>query len=177
MARQKKSFITGLQENYAGLILGAIIVIILGLLIVNFFSRKNEDISDGQQVDLSQQEESKPEEYKVVANDSLSKLADKFYGDIELWPVLARENNIANPNIIHVDSTLKIPSKDQALQTKEQMTQTTYKVEKGETLFIIAQKMYGDGSRWPTIARANNLGRLPNGNPLVFAESTIKIPR
>src|SRR3990167_10748464 len=144
MARQKKSFITSLQENYAGLILGAIIVIILGLLIANFLSRKNEDISDGQQVDLSQQEESKPEEYKVVANDSFSKLGDKFYGDMELWPVLSRENNIANPNIIFVDSTLKIPSKDQAMQIKEQMTQTTYKVTQGDTLFIIAEKMYDD---------------------------------
>jgi len=177
MARQKKSFITSLQENYAGLILGAIIVIILGLLIANFLSRKNEDISDGQQVDLSQQEESKPEEYKVVANDSLSKLADKFYGDMELWSVLARENNIANPNIIFVDSTLTIPSKDRALQLKEQMAQTSYKVAAGDTLFEIAQKMYGDGSKWPLISRANNLGKLPNGNPLVIAESTIKIPR
>ena len=177
MAKKKNSFFSNWQENYAGLILGAIIVIILGLLVANFFSNRNKDISDGQQVDMSQQEQAQAEEYKVVAGDSLSKLAEKYYGDRALWPILARENNIANPNIIHVDSTLKIPSKDSAAQIKEQMTQTTYKVEKGDTLFIIAEKMYGDGSRWPIIGRANNLGKLPNGNPLVFADSTIKIPR
>jgi len=177
MARKKNSFFANWQENYAGLILGAIIVIVLGLLVANFFSNRNKDISDGQQVNMNQQEQAQEEEYKVVAGDSLSKLAEKYYGDRALWPVLARENNIANPNIIHVDSTLKIPAKESAAQIKEQMTQTTYKVEKGDTLFIIAVKMYGNGSLWPTIARANNLGKLPNGNPLVFADSTIKIPR
>jgi nucleoid-associated protein YgaU len=57
------------------------------------------------------------------------------------------------------------------------MTQTSYKVQSGDTLFTIAEKMYGNGSRWQAISKANNLGTLPNGNPLVFADSTIKIPR
>ena len=177
MARKKKAFFDNLQNNWGSLMIGAIIVIILGLLVANFFTNRNKDIDNGEKIDLTGQEEGKVEDYKVVRGDSLSKLAEKYYGDQQLWPILARENKIANPNIIHVDSTLRVPSKDQAMKIKEEMTQTTYKVAQGDTLFIIAQKMYGDGSKWPLISSANKLGRLPNGNPLVFADSTIKIPR
>ncbi len=178
MPKRKKAFWANLQDNWSGLILGAVIVIIVALLVVNFFKNKNGDIGNGQQTDLTNQEASaSAQQYKVVAGDSLSKIAEKYYGDKMLWTVLARVNKITNPNVIFVDSTLQIPSKDEVNSVREQMTQTTYKVEKGDTLFTISEKMYGYGAMWPTISKANNLGRLPNGNPLVFADSTIKIPR
>lgn len=177
MAARKKSTKRTWQESYPSLILGAIVVIVLGLLVANFITRKNEDIGDGKKVDMTQQQANQEKQYKVAANDSLSKISEKFYGDQELWPVLARVNSISNPNIIFVDSTLEIPVKTQAEELKSQMSQTTYKVESGDTLFIIAEKMYGDGSKWVLLDRANNVGRLPNGNPLIFAGSTITVPR
>ena len=36
-----------------------------------------------------------------------------------------------------------------------------YEIEEGDTLFLIAEKVYGDGSAWPTLARVNNVGYLP----------------
>ncbi len=178
MPRKKKSFFTDWQENYAGLILGAVIVVIIGLLVANFLTnRNNQQIGNGQQTGATNQESPSPTPYKVATGDSLSKIAEQYYQDKAYWPVLAKVNKIANPNIIYADSTLEIPTKNDADQIKAQMTQTTYNVQAGDTLFTIAEKMYGDGSRWPLIASANNLGRLPNGNPLVFADSTIKIPR
>ena len=180
MARKKKSLISNWQENWSGLLIGAVIVIILALLVVNFFNRNNQQIGDGQQTDLTQQEQekvTKSEQYKVAAGDSLSKLAEKYYGNMDYWPVLARANKIANPNVIYVGVDLQVPSKEEADQIKNQMSATTYNVKEGDTLFKIAEEMYGDGSKWTTIAKDNNLGRLPNGNPLVFAGSTIKIPR
>lgn len=179
MARRKKSLLENWQDNWAGMLIGAVIVIILVLLVVNFFNRKNQDIGNGEQIDISEQEKeaSKSGEYKVVSGDSLSKLAERYYGSMDYWPVLARANKIANPNIIYTDMTLTVPSKQEAEKIKSQMTATSYDVKEGDTLFKIAQEMYGNGSMWTTIAKANNLGRLPNGNLLVFAGSKIKIPR
>lgn len=173
---KRKSLLKNLQKSYASLILGTIVVIILGLLVANFFTRKNQQIDSGKQTEQDQQEATL-QKHTIIPNDSLSKLAEKYYGSQDFWPVLARVNKIANPNIIFVDSTLEIPRKEEAEKIRGEMTQTSYKVQEGDTLFLIAQKMYGDGSKWKLIDRSNRVGRLPNGNPLIFSGSTLKIPR
>lgn len=47
--------------------------------------------------------------YTVVKGDSLWKIAQKFYGNGNRYPEIARANNISNPNIIHVGQKLLIP--------------------------------------------------------------------
>lgn len=183
MARKKKTFLEkNFQQSYASFILGAIVVVILGLLVANFFTNKNNQIDNGEQT--QQTEEQKIQQvqesggtYKVAADDSLSKIAEKYYGSMDYWPILARENKIANPNLIYVDTELSVPSKTSADEIKTQMSQTSYKVKEGDTLFKISEQMYGDGSQWARIDTANKIGRLPNGNPLIFAGNTLVIPR
>ena len=180
MAVKKKTINKSWQENYAGLILGAIIVVVLGLLVANFFTKNTGEINDGEQITQEQaqnDQKNSETEYKVAAGDSLSKIAEKKYGSMELWTVIAKANNISNPNVIYVDSTLKLPAKVDAEKMKVELTQTSYKVTAGDTLFKIAEKMYGDGSKWTILSKANRGGRLPNGNPLIFADSTLVIPR
>lgn len=182
-AKKKPALIRNWQENYASFILGAIIVVILGLLVANFLTNRNGDILDldGDGNEITAEEAIKGlkdgREYTVVAGDSLSKIAEREYGDRMMWPVLARENKIFNPNLVGIDQKLTIPSKEVAVKIQEDMTVTTYVVQKDDTLFIIAQKMYGDGSKWRVLDRANKVGRLSNGNPLIFEGSTLAIPR
>lgn len=47
--------------------------------------------------------------YTVVKGDSLWKIAQKFYGNGNRYPEIARANNISNPNIIHAGQKLLIP--------------------------------------------------------------------
>jgi peptide/nickel transport system substrate-binding protein len=65
------------------------------------------------------------EDYTVQADDWLSKLADKFYGDPFSWPAIwlatsqkaAQDDsyaNIVNPNVIEVGQKLWIPAADEA---------------------------------------------------------------
>jgi len=65
------------------------------------------------------------ETYVVQADDWLSKLADKFLGDVFAWPAIWAATNqmaetddaidrIINPNVIDVGQTLYIPSPDEA---------------------------------------------------------------
>ena len=182
MASKKKSvLLKNWQENYASFILGAIIIVILGLLVANFITSRNGNILDSRNDEIGQSgqtagENTRGKEYTVKANDSLSKIAESEYGDKMLWPVLARANNIQTPNLIYADTVLKLPSKEEADALKEDMTITSYKVLEGDTLFKIAEKVYGNGGMWGKIASANKVGRLPNGNPLIFAGSTITIP-
>jgi len=177
----KKNSKKNFQENYASFVLGAIIVVILGLLVANFITSRNKDITNTGEQSADKTDAAKatpsPSEYKVQANDSLSMIAEKVYGDKMLWPVLAKANNIANPNLIYPDTSLKIPSKEEANKVTAAMTKTSYTVEAGDTLFKIAETVYGDGSKWRLIDSANKVGRLPNGNPLIFAGNTLAIPR
>lgn len=49
--------------------------------------------------------------YVVVAGDSLSKIAKRFYGDASKWPRIheANRDQIKNPDLIHPGQRLKIP--------------------------------------------------------------------
>lgn len=165
-----------LQESYAGLVLGAIVVVILGLLIANYFVKSRGQIGIGENTTQSSAQ-NVPETYKVAQGESLSIISDKFYGSLDYWPVLAKVNNVSNPNLIYAESEITVPSKEEADIIRNEMTATSYEVAQGDTLFTIAEKMYGDGTNWTLIDRANNVGRLPNGNPLIFAGSTLSIPR
>jgi len=65
------------------------------------------------------------QEYTVQADDWLSKLADKFYGDIFSYPAIVKATNekaitddsyaiIANPDVIEIGQKLYIPTTDEA---------------------------------------------------------------
>jgi nucleoid-associated protein YgaU len=51
------------------------------------------------------------ETYVVVAGDSLSKIAKRFYGDAKQWRKIHAANpEIKNPDLIHPGQRLKIPA-------------------------------------------------------------------
>lgn len=54
--------------------------------------------------------ESSPAHFTVRKNDSLSKIAKKFYGDASKWPLIYNANKdiIENPSIIHEGTVLSI---------------------------------------------------------------------
>ena len=47
--------------------------------------------------------------YTVKAGDTLSAIAQREYGDFSLFTVIARQNKLANPNLIQVGQELLIP--------------------------------------------------------------------
>ena len=47
--------------------------------------------------------------YTVVKGDTLWGIAKKFYGNGNRYPEIAKANNIANPNVIHVGQKILIP--------------------------------------------------------------------
>lgn len=50
-------------------------------------------------------------QYTIQRDDTLARLAQRFLGDRHLFYVLARYNDIAQPNRIHVGQVIKIPGK------------------------------------------------------------------
>ena len=58
-----------------------------------------------------QLEQAKVRTYVVQSGDSLSKIAQQFYGDAKRWPEIfeANKDKIKDPNVIHPGQELRIP--------------------------------------------------------------------
>ena len=100
------------------------------------------------------------------------------------WVDIATENKIANASIIEVDQELVIPNlEEQVTQTEEMPTESDaqiastesqqYTVEKGDSLWKIAVKVYGDGYKWVEIAKENKI-ITPN---IIYSGNILVLPR
>lgn len=129
--------------------------------------------------------------YTVKAGDSLWDIAVVQYNDGYKWVQIAKANNLANPSTIFKDDKLIIPHEQitptppvATLNSQSQgslaigtgtkkITGSSYVIQRGDNLWDIAVRAYGDGYKWIDIASANKLE-----NPgLIFKDNTLKIPR
>ena len=83
--------------------------------------------------------------YTVVAGDTLSALASRFYGDAELDWLIAGASGIAESSVVNVGQRLIIPEI------------TKYTVVVGDTLAALAVRFYGDVAFYPLIAKVNGI--------------------
>jgi len=90
--------------------------------------------------------------YTVKSGDTLSAIARK-YGTT--YQKLAAYNGISNPNKISVGQKIKIPGT--AKTEAKPNTGRTYTVKRGDSLWGIAQKQLGNGSRYTEIKTLNGL--------------------
>lgn len=112
---------TDLEKNqsYLNLILGALIVIVLGVLIFNYFNKPAEDTGDlgpSQQIVDEQgnvTKEGLPGKYTVKEGDTLFSVAQKYYDDGNLYTEIMRENNLVG-DAIEVGQELNIPKVEAA---------------------------------------------------------------
>lgn len=102
--------------------------------------------------------------YTVVKGDTLSGIAKK-YGTT--YQKLASYNGIANPNVISVGQKIKIPG----TATKQSAAYCSYQVVRGDSLWGIASKLLGKGSRYPEIKALNGLT-----SDTITAGQVLKIP-
>lgn len=127
--------------------------------------------------------------YTVESGDSLWKIALKQYKSGYNWVDIAKANNLENPDIIAPGTKLAIPdikpvvvneqkglavsqNGDKTLNTST-ITGSTYTVQKGDYLWNIAVRAFGDGYKWPEIARANNI----QDPDLIYSGTVLKLPR
>lgn len=175
-----------LNESTISMILGVLVVLVVGALVINYFRNVRKPTAPTPQIELpSEKEEVKLEElptlYKVKSGDNLWRIAETVYGSGYNWVDIAKENKLTNPNLLLAGQELTIPKVEPKKPTAkvvastfgEPITGDTYTVVKGDHLWGIAVRAYGDGYQWVKIARENNLAK-PN---LIHPGNVFKIPR
>lgn len=127
---------------------------------------KEDEKKDDEKVSL-------PAKYTVVAGDHLWNISERFYGTGSNWTLIAAQNRLANPDIIHSGNEFTIPKTDAKIASNE-----THTVVKGDTLWDIADTVYGSGFEWTKIrdANAGNIGTLSNGRPLIVPGQVLVTP-
>jgi len=125
--------------------------------------------------------------YVVAPGDSLWTIAEVKLGDPFKWNEIATSNNLERNNngiyALEIGQELKIPVTVASNDTDPQLADTAigseptvYTVQTGDSLWSIAEQVYGDGNQWQLIDEANTLGRLPNGRPLIHTGNQLICP-
>lgn len=120
------------------------------------------------------------ETHRVQSGDSLTSLAETYYGDAKYAGFLAQANpKLADPNRLRIGMQINIPplpanteriasggtpapvSKPNELQTGSE--KRTYTVKSGDSFYSIAKAQLGNASRWKELLALNN--SVVNGDP------------
>ena len=188
------------------MILGAIVVVVVGILIFNYF----KNINQGQITETAVEETSQPKveivekdgqqfakglptTYTVAKGDHLWGIAENFYNSGYNWVDIAKANNLKNANLIETGQQLIVPDVAVKLATVESSPQSasaigrsdsggsaidgnSYTTIKGDYLWDIAVRAYGDGYAWVNLYNANKtvIGNNPN---LLFTGVNLTLPR
>lgn len=182
LTKKQEGFLSQIKwgESYTSLFLGAVVVLVALVLVFSFFKSRNAQINSTSDINLTN-ETLLPQSYVVKEGDNLWSIAENIYGSGYNWVDLAKANKLENPSVLYVGTKLSVPNvkvKEQTIvkqsaEGKNPITQTSYKVVKGDYLWDIAVRAYGDGYKWVEIAKAN---KLVNPN-LIHAGNVLKLPR
>ena len=172
-------------ESYTSLFLGAVIVVVAFVLVFSFIksrsNMKSETTSTSTVVNQQALQNAMPKTYTVKSGDYLWSIAENIYGSGYNWVDLANANKLENPGVLYAGTKLIVPDVKPKLVTVQNnpaqglspITGSSYTVVKGDYLWNIAVRAYGDGYKWTEIAKVNNLAN-PN---LIFSGNVLRLPR
>jgi len=169
------------SESYISMILGFLVIVVVGVLIFNFFqAQKGEDVEKegevitGEETTAGEGIVPLPTTHKTAEGEDLWLIAEKYFESGYNWVDIAEANNLSDPDYLEVGQELKIPKAEKKLPTASPpISKETYVVFKGDNLWNIAVRAYEDGFAWTKIAEANNLVNPDS----IHAGNVLTIPR
>ena len=123
--KKDQSFLDKIQtdltdnQSYLNLILGALILVVLGVLVYNYFNKPADQLGPAQQTQQTQTgdvaKENLPGKYTIKEGDTLFSIAKNYYDDGYKYPELVKANSLANENAIEIGQVLEIPKQGEAV--------------------------------------------------------------
>ena len=170
-----------LNEESISMVLGALVIVIVGILVVNYFKDQRSQTlpealttTNGSLVGKN---------HTVVKGETLWSISEDVYGSGYNWTDVKSANKLTSEKIevgqelVMPDVAGREPTATKQILTIESGSQTisgdSYTVIKGDNLWTISVRAYGDGYKWVEVAKANNLSN-PN---LIYAGNVLTLPR
>lgn len=179
---------TEVQSNQSkiSLILGALIILVIGVLVFNYFNKNKASLGPAQQTQREEDvsPDKLPGKYTVKEGDTLFIIAEKYYADGQKFSEIAKANNLIDADQIEAGQIIELPrlpiqeakaslaTPSPSTQPQEESLGTgggnttiwgpriesdTYTVVENDWLSKIAGRAYGDIMAFDKIAKANNI--------------------
>lgn len=107
------------NQSRLNMILGTLIVLVIGILVFNFFNRNKPSLGPSQQTEQTQQEDvtidKLPGKYIVKEGDTLFTIAEKYYGTGDKFTEIVKANNLSDADLIITGQVLEIPKLEEIL--------------------------------------------------------------
>lgn len=178
-----------LNESTISTLLGILVVIVVGVLIFNYFKNVGKEPAEFEElpeeiIETQIPEEGKvpeylPKEHTVQAGNHLWAIAEQHFGSGYNWVDIAEANDLVNPDYLEAGQKLKIPEVEakqptRTLDDPDPITGNQYTVKGGDNLWDISVRAYnGDGYQWVNLAEVN---QLPEPNHIEPGQ-VLTIPR
>lgn len=99
------------NQSKLSMVLGALIILVVGILVFNYFNQQKPALGPSQQAENTQDvaPQNLPGKYKVKDGDTLYQIAQTYYQDGYQYTEVAKANNLTDPNSLEVGQILDIP--------------------------------------------------------------------
>lgn len=104
------------NQSKLSLVLGALIILVIGILIFNYFQRSKTDLGPAQTTTVEEQVKQEdvspdklPGKYTVKEGDTLFLIAERYYQDGSKFEEIAKANNLTDVDTIVAGQVLEIP--------------------------------------------------------------------
>ncbi len=99
------------NQSRLSMVLGALIVLVIGVLVFNYFNKPKPDLGPSQQTEsqMDVTPDKLPGKYTVKEDDTLFAIADKYYKDGYKYLEIAKANKLENPDMLEKGQVLDIP--------------------------------------------------------------------
>ncbi len=97
-------------------------------------------------------------EYAVKSGDTMSSIAEDWFGDVNKWDLISKANPMVDPQHLKIGQVLRLPPKTaqrEPVTPRPASGDVVYTVRPGDNLSRIAEAYYGDISKWSLIYEAN----------------------
>lgn len=104
------------NQSKLSMVLGGLIILVIGILVFNYFSKSKNDLGPAQNATLEQADvtaDNLPGKYTVKDGDTLFIIAEKYYNDGSKYSEIVKANNLTDENSIITGQVLEIPKLEQ----------------------------------------------------------------
>lgn len=121
-----------LQESNISMVLGFVVIVLVGLIVVNYFRNTDNADSVPGTVITDDKTNELPTKHEVAQGESLWSIAEKYYDSGYNWVDIQSANNLDNPGDITVGQELTIPDVEVRFPGQA-VAESTAKPEENET--------------------------------------------